>query len=403
MADALSDGPFDEQIHEAIARRRGWGHAVRTVRAVLGIRTAVPPPAKGTARIERYQAVRFEIVRSVETRTEDSENTEKNGSFSLSDRPRYENLAEYPVEPPEDPRTRLDLHLVRLDSDQVIPCTCDGGKTVCSGCSGKKWQSCPAAMACPDCAGVVPCTHCEETGKRNRRATAKPPPARRASGQRTASQQSTAQQGTAQQRPVGPDVAGTRTICAFCRQPDVACAGCSGWGKVRCDLCDGRERVDCDKCGAKGRIEHEQCGGEGRVTRWRAARIQQTPHRDSLELPENDWPGRVRARLNRDAVWEPLDTGRGEAVPDGVDPVHRARITQRLAHQPREIKRDVSIDTLRLARVELVNDPHRVFYVFPGTAGPQVVRVPSRQWVQRASAIAAGAVALLILVLVLVN
>ncbi|MFD7894845.1 hypothetical protein [Streptomyces sp. NPDC059743] len=154
---------------------------------------------------------------------------------------------------------------------------------------------------------------------------------------------------------------------------------------------------------ASGRITHEQCGGEGSVTRWRAARIQQTPHRDSLELPERDWPARVRARLNRDAVWEPLDTGQGEKVPDGVDRVHRARITQRLAHQPHEIKRDVSVRTLRLARVELVNDPHRVFYVFPGKTEPQVVRLPSRQWVQRASGIAAGVVALLVLVLVLLN
>ncbi|MFD8963772.1 hypothetical protein ACFV0C_02020 [Streptomyces sp. NPDC059568] len=408
MADALSDGPSDEEIHEAIARRRGWAHAFRTVRTALGTRTAVPPPAKapakGHARIERHQVVRFEIVRSVETRTEDSKDSERNGSFDLSDRPRYKNLTEYAVEPPEDPRTRLDLPLVRLGSEREIICGCDGGRIICPECSGEKRRPCPPAVVCPDCAGVVPCTHCEETGKRRRRAGAKQPPVRRTSGQQTAGQRTAAQQGsTAQQRPVGPDAAGTRIACAFCKQPDVACAGCEGWGEIRCDLCGGKGRAACKECKASGRITHEQCGGEGSVTRWRAARIQQTPHRDSLELPERDWPARVRARLNRDAVWEPLDTGQGEKVPDGVDRVHRARITQRLAHQPHEIKRDVSVRTLRLARVELVNDPHRVFYVFPGKTEPQVVRLPSRQWVQRASGIAAGVVALLVLVLVLLN
>ncbi|MFB7271043.1 hypothetical protein [Streptomyces sp. NPDC056244] len=359
------------------------------MRTAHGTGTAAYPPvggsAKGSARIERHQLISLEMVRSIETR-ENKPDEEKPGEFDLSGRQRYTDLGSFPVDPPKDPWKAMRLDLVREGSNQVINCVCDGGKTTCGPCEGRGWQKCPPTLVCPECLDGIPCVSCAETGKRPRGGT-KPRPAQQQTGTGST------------------DEPGKRVTCAVCSGPDAACHACQGRGKIKCSKCDASGKVDCVHCSASGRIKHPQCGGLGKNTRWDGAVIRHTPHPAPLELPEQDWPTRsVRARLDSgDAVWEPLVIKRGEEVPDGVDPVHRTRLARHLGRVPDEVARGVSVRSLWLARVELTDDRHRVFYVFPGKTDLEVIRRPSQQLVHQASWIAVGALVLVVLLLVLLN
>lgn len=81
----------------------------------------------------------------------------------------------------------------------------------------------------------------------------------------------------------------------------------------------------------------------------------------------------------------------------------RAEIAGQLSFRDNEVSREVSVKRLYLARTELLNHPHRVFYVYTGKGRLEAMWLPSRQAVQRASAAAAGVLVLLVLLLVLLN
>lgn len=74
-------------------------------------------------------------------------------------------------------------------------------------------------------------------------------------------------------------------------------------------------------------------------------------------------------------------------------------MSEHLARGTVELSRRVTLETCPLARVELMDEPNRVFYVFPGARRLEVVPTLSNQLKRRL--IAAGAVIVIIVVLIL--
>ncbi|MFE3826518.1 hypothetical protein [Streptomyces sp. NPDC059092] len=380
--------PSEQALLEAVLAYGGGNRRTRHPHREL---------AEGIRRIERHQLLRARTVRCVETRTEDK--AEHHGPIDLSGRPRYQDdVRSHVLAPPKDAHETLTLELVREGSEREIICGCDNGRITCPGCQGRGRLPCPdpETALCPDCLGVGSCTHCPDTPRRE-------DPARRAGAGRPATGGKTPADAAA--RPRGTEPA-PRTTCARCRRKEAACAGCEGRGVVTCTTCDGKNVIPCEECGGSRRIEHAQCGGKGSIVRWVQGIIRRRTSVRTLTLPDRSWPRPVRGRLDRrTAGWTELTAASSApfSVPDGVDRIHRRSLEGHLAREPREIAREVSVRSLRLTRLKLVNQPNWVFYVLPGERGLTVTRVPSRRLLLRASGAAAGALTVLVLLLALLG
>lgn len=366
----MAEAPTDAEILQAITRR------------FPKVLDAGHPHFRGAARTEVRQLVRLQVVRSIETRSEGP--AAGSGRVDLSDRPRYDDLAAYPVDPPKDVSSRTSLVLVKRDSEKFEDCTCDAGRVTCSSCHGRKWDECPRYVVCPNCVDADACTDCSRSAPR-----------------RSAARLQSGRKPAARKPALSPE---PRVDCQWCGHEKTACRACKGRGRSDCDLCEGTGQRPCAPCDGSGKERHEPCGGKGPRTLYQRADIQQRPVPDALELPTRTWHRRVTDRIGRDGDWEELVADPGsDVVPDEVERGHRAEIAGRLSFHRDEVAREVSVKRLYLARTELLNHPHRVFYVYTGKRRLEAMWVPSRQAVQRASAAAAGALVLLVLLLVLLH
>ncbi|MFD3521523.1 hypothetical protein [Streptomyces sp. NPDC058653] len=362
--DALSDALPDADLLKALAPyvARGGG------------------PAAGPVRIrdvERRQLVRCEVVRFTQRRTETQRTAF--GTEDLSALPLYEGAIEdHPLPAPDGPGT---LTLIRAGSYRLVPCPCDNGTQQCASCSGGGRHPCSCRNEpprCDVCLDVAPCTECETTGRRRTRTTKARPAAN---------------------GPHATAPGAQRVTCAVCGTPDAACPRCSGRGRIRCQECDGRGHLTCERCSGRGVGTHEVCGGRGSLSHWVEGTVRYANENASLSLPRPDWPDRVRERLAGAARWRERDIQPGGGVPVGVDDEHRAAMSTHLAHGRTELSRQVTLETCPLARVELMDDPNRVFYVFPGDRSLEVVPTLSHRLKRRL--IAAGAVIVIVVVLIL--
>ncbi|MFE3598513.1 hypothetical protein [Streptomyces sp. NPDC059142] len=386
--------PSEEALLEAVLAYGGGNRRTRHPHREL---------VEGVRKIERHQLLRARTVRCVETREE--EDAEHHGPLDLSGRPRYrDELRDHVLAAPKDAHERLTLELVREGSDREIICSCDNGRIACTGCEGRGSHQCPdpETALCPECLGVGSCAHCPDVPR--------DPPARRAGTGKPAPGGKPGPGGKPPVAPAARPVRGAeappRTTCARCRRKEAACASCRGRGVIACTTCGGSHVVQCEECRGSRRIEHKQCGGKGSVVRWVRGVVRRRPSATALALPRRSWPRQVRHRLDRrTADWRELTTAGGDpfSVPDGVDRIHRRSLEGHLARDTREIAREVSVRSLRLTRLKLVNQPNWVFYVLPDERGLTVTRVPSRQLLLRASGATAGALTVLVLLLVLLG
>lgn len=120
---------------------------------------------------------------------------------------------------------------------------------------------------------------------------------------------------------------------------------------------------------------------------------------DDHPLTPPDEPGKVRDRLAVAARWRSHRTTADGSVPPGVHDAHRDAVAGHLARRKAELSRRVTLETCPLARVELTDDPNRVFHVFPGERSLEVVATLSNRLKRRL--IAAGAVIVIVVVLIL--
>ncbi|WP_405675198.1 hypothetical protein OG292_05095 [Streptomyces sp. NBC_01511] len=362
--DALIDALPDADILKALSRHvaRGGG------------------PAIGGARlrhVKRRQLLRSQVVRFTERRHETPRTAF--GTEDLSALPLYEGtITDHPLPVPEGPGR---LTLIRAGSYRPVPCPCDNGQQRCAGCSGSGGHACTCRNEpppCDVCLDVAPCAQCAKTGGRRTRTTKARPAA------------------------TGPDATapGARPItCAVCGTPEAACPRCAGRGRIRCPHCAGRGRETCARCSGRGVGTHDVCGGKGSLTHWVEGTVEYAHETASLSLPRPYWPDKVRERLTAAARWQPRDVPPGGAVPPGVDGEHRAAVAAHLARGRVELSRRVTLETCPLARVELTDDPNRVFHVFPGACGLVVVSTLSDRLKRRL--VAAGAVIIIVLALIL--
>ncbi|MDX3854481.1 hypothetical protein [Streptomyces sp. AK02-01A] len=361
----MAEAPPEEELLKAVSQCLGPS------------RQGASPVLQGP-RIVRSQIVEFAITWSVETRAE-KERTE-HGSIDLSSRPRYEGAIEdHPVDPPKNPATARRLTLVLRDSERESVCACDDGRIQCPRCLGRGRHDCAPTAVCADCLGVDSCTACGDTGKR-RRERGRPSSARPAPGSPS-----------------------ERITCATCGRREAACAGCRGRGITPCAECAGRGTVSCDHCESSGLVAHPACGGKGRTTSWTEGTVRHTPGGERLSLPLKRAPYPVRRRMERDGDWHSAVLTGFRKLPDEVASEHRPGIERLLVRRKGEVARRVDLRSLALARVEIMTEPDRIFYVFPGRERTEVVPLPSRRRVSRLTTMAVGLATVLVLVVSLLR
>lgn len=366
----MSDAPNDDSLCAALPD----ADLLKALAPYTARGGGAPADAGRLRNVTRGQLVRCEVVRFTERRGETQQTAF--GTKDLSALPLYEGaLDDHPLTPPDEPG---EVTLLRAHSHRFVPCPCDNGTMRCAGCAGSGRHDCTCRNeppACGLCLDVAPCTECEKNGRRTR--TTKVRPA--ATGPRATEP-------------------GERVACAVCGTSEAACPGCSGRGRVRCPHCEGRGRETCALCSGRGAGPHDVCGGRGSVTQWVEGTVAYAHERASLSLPEPDWPDKVRDRLAVAARWRSHGTTANGSVPPGVHEAHRDAVARHLARRKAELSRRVTLETCPLARVELTDDPNRVFHVFPGERSLEVVATLSNRLKRRL--IAAGAVIVIVVVLI---
>ncbi|MEU4091259.1 hypothetical protein [Streptomyces sp. NPDC026673] len=362
MAESPSGPPSDDDMLQALARHLSRdGGAVRL-------------DSPGSADLSWHSILDCRIRRTTETRSE-TPRTEK-GRKDLTALPTYTHIAGYRPGPPGDHGTTRRIELVREGSVHHRTCECGNGEWACGRCEGRGSLPCDPTTACPDCRGLEPCAECGGTG-------------------------------TPRPRPKGGDRAGKpasgavprRVRCAKCRRPEAACRTCAGRGRTECSQCKGTGLVDCPKCGAGGTVAHDACAGSGVVTTWMGGLIEQRSRGEVVRRPRRRPPFRVRLRTARSGHWRKAELTGDDALPGDLDATHAEALEPHLAPRAGEVHRTVVLRHLPLARITVPTDPDRVFYAFPGSAGIEVLPLPSRRRVARVVAIAAAVLVVAVLLL----
>ncbi|MCH6161958.1 hypothetical protein [Streptomyces marispadix] len=356
----------DEDAREAVRRhleRRGE------------LAQAGPPP---TWSLTRHTLVTGRVVRSIESRMERPE--KEPGDFGLSDRPVYDVLADYRLDPPRDPSQPTMLRLVKRGSEAVEPCRrCDGGKVGCPECSGRKTVRCDRRIECEVCGGVDSCLNC-----------------------RSGDSDKDSEAGSEAARPA-PVRTEKRLTCAECGERGAACRSCLGRGEVDCLECEGTGRRDCPRCDRAGTVAHDDCEGTGIFTTWIGGTIGRSPDTKPLRWPEHglSWWARNRARRNGSWRTAVLDGRAGVASVGELDDEAVKGLEPRMAKADGEVALRATLDVLPLVRVDVPLLPHRVLYAHPAPAAHPgatvygVFAVPSRQRTVQIAAAALGALAVL--------
>jgi hypothetical protein len=360
----LATAPSDEEMLEAVQR-----HIARR-----GITTNLTTP--GAAEFSRQQLLDFRIVRCIETREQRPRRVPGRRS-DLAKRPTYTGgLDDYPFDPPADPAVSRSLRLVREGSLEEVACGgCEGGRKDCEACEGRGGRDCPRHVDCDVCeGGPDACWECDGTGTpRTRRAVRA---ARRS-----------------------PEAA-RRATCERCERPDVACPKCLGRRQLDCPACKKSGFVACKDCAGRKRIRHEPCAGTGCFTTWTEGFIGYAPEEDEEKRLA---PFHVRMSMDGTAQWSTtVLTSAADKLPDELQAAHRELLAPRLSVGDKEVRRQVTVRHLPLARVTVHADPHRVYYAFPGRAGIEVLDRPSKQRVLHVTARASAALTLVVLAAALI-
>ncbi|QPP07092.1 hypothetical protein G4Z16_12620 [Streptomyces bathyalis] len=323
--------------------------------------------------------VKGRIVRSIENRAERPGS--EPGDFDLSERPRYDDLDGYHLDPPRNPAEPMELRLVKRDSESSEPCSrdCDRGRTRCGECRGRKRLRCEPRTDCEACAGENSCLNCAASG------------------------------GTA--GAAGPDAARPartekRLTCVKCGERGVACRSCQGRGDVPCALCEETGFRDCPTCRGSGTVRHDDCKGTGRFTVWTAGTITRKPETGAIRRPEHSVSWHTWNKARRHGSWrtEVLSGDAGTASVADLDDEAAKGLAPDLTKKQGEVAREVTLEILRLTRVEVPLLPHRVHYAHPAPATHpsgtvyEVFAVPSGQRVLQIAVAALGALAVLTLV-----
>ncbi|MFB8348381.1 hypothetical protein [Streptomyces niveus] len=368
----MSDAPNDDALYAALTD----ADLLKALAPYLPKAGGAVADAGRLRDITRRQLVRCEVVRLTERR-EQAQRTAF-GVEDLSALPLYEGaIADHSLPEPKGPGK---LVLVRAGSVQLVLCPCDNGERQCDACTGRGWHACGChnePLPCDVCHNVTPCRECERQGRKPIRPSKARP----------------AVKGPTTTAPGAP-----RVTCARCDTPEAACPRCEGRGLTRCRHCDASGRETCEPCSGRGLGTHDVCGGKGSLTHWVEGRVVYANEPRSLSLPAPDWPDKVKERL-RAADWQRHDVPTGGPVPTALVRAYRSDVRDHLAPQLGERSRQVTLRTTVLARVELADDPNRVYYVFPGAGRLEVVTALSDRLKQRL--VAAGAVIVIVVVLIL--
>ncbi|MFE8939374.1 hypothetical protein ACWDNT_13485 [Streptomyces sp. NPDC000963] len=324
----------------------------------------VPP---GGADITRHLLIEGQILRCVETRTE--EERFHQGFIDLSDRPVYgPGLHTYRIPPPEDPTTETTLRLVRRGSVDDRACDCGNGLVACERCKGGGELPCAPAKACGDCHGIAACLWCDGTGRRSRRSR---------------------DRGTA-----GRTGREGRVTCGQCGTRQAACAGCGGRGKSTCTRCGGSGSRACPDCDRAGTVPHRRCGGTARTVTWTEGVVTRSPFVVKVKVSSPVLPyGAWRTARDHGDWTDVRVVGPRSSLARDTDGEVAGLLESWLLPHEGEISRRITLRHLPLARVVLASHPHRVFFVVPGRGGPHVAVWPSKE---RARLLAAVALAALV-------
>lgn len=194
-----------------------------------------------------------------------------------------------------------------------------------------------------------------------------------------------------------------RATCTNCGTPNAACPHCHGRGHTACTDCQGQASLTCPECEGEGTVEHTARAGTGYLTTWTEGIIKRIPERDELSLPEKRPPLLVRLRAQDSGQWQKTAITHGGSLPDNLEKAHRTAIESRLSLRKGEIRRQVTIRRLPLARVLVNIVPNRVYYAFPGKTGIEIVPLPSQRHVTQVTAITLTIAAIILTAAMLIH
>jgi hypothetical protein len=344
----------DKDVLDAVQRR-------------IGDRSGVTVDLPGAAEVTWYPLLEGTVERCTETRTETKR--QHDGRIDLSGRPVYDVLGDVVLGTPTYPFTAVTKKLVRRGTVVEKLCECGNGTVTCQRCGGQGEFSCAPVTACPECRGIDPCVRCHGSGRSKGRTSIET-----------------------------TELSSDRVACRRCGTPDTACSGCHGQGQIPCPACQGKGSRTCPDCDSTGTVIHKQCAGTGGTMTWTEGVVTRTPHKEQIRLPETG-PAPMARWYARDSGNWSTTTLTGHDVLPG-DLAHEFTTLQtRLAPRPDEIARRATLRHLPLARVQVHQIPHRVYYVFPRHSALQVRTLPSRHRVWQAVAAALAILAVLILLL----
>ncbi|WP_327286869.1 hypothetical protein [Streptomyces sp. NBC_01198] len=283
----------------------------------------------------------------------------------------YDTLAAVALDPPKYPYPSETRKLVLRGSVVEKLCECGNGQVVCSRCGGRGDLDCAATAPCATCHGINPCARCHGTGR--------------------------AKGGTSTDIATPTD---ERVNCRKCGTAKTACSGCHGQGQVPCPTCEGKGRRACPACHSEGTVVHKSCGGTGGSVSWTEGVITRTRRNEAIRLPATGPARLARWRAGETGQWRETTLAHHDPLPSDLA-AQFATLRTRLAEQTDEIARRATLRYLPLARVQVHQQAHRIYYVYPRDDTLQVRTLPSRHRGGQIAAGVLGGLALLILLLVL--
>ncbi|WP_327340990.1 hypothetical protein OG384_37070 (plasmid) [Streptomyces sp. NBC_01324] len=334
-------------------------------------------PLSGASAITWHSLLKGQIVRSIESRSE--EKHLHPGPLDLSDHPVYDTIDDYQIPRPRDPAEQRTQKMVRRGSIDERSCACGNGEIRCPRCEGEGRIRCEQHQPCGSCRDSTCCLLCDGAGR---------------SALKPAEKQAVA----VSMQKAGGD-RGDRTRCYECGERDVACVTCRGRGRVQCSTCQGGGSRPCPDCAGDGKVTHEHCAGTGRTVEWTEGTITRAPRTDEVRLPEPGVLYWARRLAEQHATWTPTTLTDNDPLRACVQKDFGSALKPLLRPHHQEVARRTKLEYVRFAKVAVDEHPHRIYYVFPTLKGTTVVRCPSprRTWQ------IAGIVASVLLLLVLIN
>lgn len=151
-------------------------------------------------------------------------------------------------------------------------------------------------------------------------------------------------------------------------------------------------------CESSGTVTHEQCEGTGGTVTWTEGTVTRKPRANRVRLYATGVPLIARRLARRTGDWHETSLTHHESPPSELTALF-PDLSPRLKEHTNEISRQATLRHLTVARVTVLQQPHWVYYVFPGHDTPQVRALPSRQRTVQIAGAALVALAVLVLLL----